>query len=168
MNRTLPLPEACARPLAAVEADPLDPGPAAEAHLRTCRSCAETRTGYLALEEAPDAIAPAGYFERLPDRILRKLPVRAPLHRRLGPLAWTAAATVLLAVGSGAFFAGRANRTPLVEATLPKSQEAMEIPVADTPFHDREEDASQVQALSPEEMQALLKRLDQPTPTSAR
>lgn len=168
MNQTLQPPQACAPVLAAIEADPLDPGPEAQAHLRTCRACAEARICYLAQEENPEVLAPAGYFERLPERILRKLPARPPLHRRFGPLAWTAAATVLMAVGVGAFFAGRANRTPLVEATLPRPQDTAEVPASDTPFHDREEDAAQIQALSPDEMKALLKHLDQPAPTSTR
>ena len=164
----LPLPDACTAALAAVEADPLDPGPQAEAHLNTCRACSEARVLFLAQEESPGALAPVGYFDRLPGRILRKLPARPSLHHRMGPLAWTAAAAVLMAVGAGAFLAGRANRPPYIEATLPRQPEASELLPADTPFHDREEDAAQVQALSPDEMKALLKRLDPPAPTSPR
>ena len=87
-----------------------------------------------------------------------KLPARAPLHRRLAPLTWAAAAVLLMAVGAGAFWAGRANRAPLVEAALPRSAEPVEAAtsVSDTPFHDREEDAAQVQSLSPDELKALL------------
>lgn len=168
MNRALPIPESCAMALAAVEADPLAPGPEAEAHLRACRACSEARICFLALEEIPEALVPAGYFERLPDRILRKLPARRPLARRLGPLAWAAAAAILMAVGAGAFMAGRANRTPLVEATLPRQPEPVEPSLTDTPFHDREEEVAEVQALSPEEMKALLKRLDSPAQTTPR
>jgi hypothetical protein len=164
----LPLPEACATALAAIQADPLEPGAEVEAHLKICRACAETRVFYLAQEESPEVLAPAGYFDHLPDRVLRKLPARTALHRRMGPLAWVAAAAVLMAVGAGAFLAGRANRTPYVEATLPRPAETLEISVPDTPFHDREEEAAQVQALSPDEMKALLKRLDPPAPTSPR
>lgn len=156
-----PLPAACTCALEAVVADPLSPGPAAEAHLRTCRPCAEARVALLAQEEATGVVLPEGYLERLPGRILGKLPVRVPLHRRFHPMLWAAAAALVMGVGAGAFWAGRANRTPLVEASLPaaESQEASE---GDIPFHDREEDAAQVHALSPEEMQALLKRLDAP------
>lgn len=164
----LPLPEACLAALAAVEADPLVPGSEAEAHLRACRACAEARILSLALEETPECLVPAGYHDRLPDRILRKLPLRSPLHRRLGPLAWAAAAAVLMAVGAGAFLAGRANRTPYVEATLPRPAEPAEVPASDTPFHDREEEAAQIQTLSPDEMKALLKRLDSPASTAPR
>ncbi|WP_257312409.1 hypothetical protein [Geothrix fuzhouensis] len=162
----LPLPEACAATLSAIEADPLEPGPAAEAHLKVCTACAEARVCFLAQEDSADALAPAGYFERLPGRILRKLPPRPALRHRLGPLGWAAAAALLLAVGTGAFLAGRANRTPYVEATLPRQPDILELSTIDTPFHNREEEAAQVQALSPEEMKALLKRLDAaPAPT---
>lgn len=165
-SRPLPLPEACTAALSAIEADPLDPGPAAEAHLKVCTACAEARVFVLAQEDNPEALAPAGYFDHLPGRILRKLPTRPALHHRLGPLGWTAAAVVLMAVGTGAFLAGRANRTPYVEATLPRQPDILEVSPTDTPFHNHEEEAAQVQALSPEEMKALLKRLDTaPSPT---
>lgn len=168
MTQALPLPDACAAALAAVEADPLLPGAPAEAHLAACPACAEARVAFLAQEEISEPLAPAGYFERLPDRILRKLPARPPLSHHIGLLGWAAAAALLMAVGTGAFLAGRANRTPLVEATLPRAQEAADLPSAETPFHDREEDAAQVQALTPDEMKVLLQRLDQPAPTTAR
>lgn len=162
----LPLPEACVAALSAIETSPLDPGAAVEAHMKTCTACAEARIQFLALEDSPDVLAPAGYFERLPGRILRKLPSRPALHHRLGPLAWAAAAGLLMAVGAGAFLAGRANRTPYVEANLPRQPDILEVSTTDTPFHDGEEEAAQVQALSPEEMKALLKRLDAaPAPT---
>ena len=90
----LPLPDRCAQALSALQADPVDPSAEAERHLRTCRACAEARVAFLAQEEAPEVLAPAGYHERLPDRILAKLPARAPLHRRLAPLTWAAAAAM--------------------------------------------------------------------------
>lgn len=164
MNQPLPHSEACAQSLEAILADPLEPGAEAEAHMRVCRACSEARVAFLAQEEAPEVLAPVGYHERLPDRILRKLPARPSLRHRVRPFTWAAAAVLLMAVGAGAFWAGRANRTPLVEATLPRQPEVIEttLTISDTPFHDREEDAAQVQSLSPEEMKALLKRLDAP------
>ena len=162
----LPIPETCAAALTAIEAGPLDPGPAAEAHMKACTACSETRVFFLAQEDSPEALAPAGYFDHLPGRILRKLPARPALHHRMGLLGWTAAAAVLMAVGTGAFLAGRANRTPYVEATLPRQPDMLEVSTSDTPFHNHEEEAAQIQALSPEEMKALLKRLDgAPAPT---
>lgn len=162
MNQPVPAPEACNRTLNAVLVDPFDPGSDAEAHMRTCRACSEARVAYLAQEEAPEVLAPMGYFERLPERVLRKLPARPALHRRIPPLTWAAAAALLLAVGGGAFWAGLANRTPYVEAA--RQPEIVEGAESDTPFHDHEEDAAQVQTLDPDEMKALLKRLDPPQP----
>lgn len=159
----LPPPADCILALEAIQADPLDLPPQAEAHVTACRACAEARVLYLALEEPPEALAPTGYHDRLPERVLRKLPTRPlPLRRRIPPLGWAAAAALLMAVGAGAFWAGRANRTPLVEATLPRQPEIQDpaLTLSDTPFHDREEDAAQVQSLTPEEMRALLKRLE--------
>jgi hypothetical protein len=164
----LPVPEACASALEALQADPLSPGAPAEVHLQSCLPCSEARVAYLAQEVAPAVLAPAGYFERLPDRVLRKLPGRPSLQHRVRPFTWAAAAVLLMAVGAGAFWAGRANRTPLVEAALPHATElaVTTAGAADIPFQDREEDAAQLQVLTPEEMTALLKRLDPPSPAT--
>ena len=157
-----PLPESCSRTMAAALLDPLEPGAEAEDHLRSCRACSEARVAYLAQEDFPAALAPAGYFDRLPDRVLRKLPVRLALHHRVRSFTWAAAAALFVAVGTGAFWVGRANRTPFVEATLPRQPEVIETSVIlpDTPFHDREEEAAQIQTFTPEEMQAFLKHLE--------
>jgi hypothetical protein len=161
----LSIPDACARTLESVLVEPLDPGATAEAHLKACAACAEARVAYLAQEEVPEALAPARYFDRLPDRVLRKLPARRPLDHHLHPLVWATAAALFMAVGTGAFWAGRANRVPYVEATLPRHPEILEstVPASDTPFHDQEEDAAQIRTLSPDEMKALLKHLDSPS-----
>ena len=161
----LPLPEACRLALEAIASDPLAPGREAEAHLKGCPACAEARVLFLAQEEPPAVLAPAEYFDRLPARVLGKLPGRRlPLLQRLHGLAWMAAAALLVAVGLGAFLAGRANRTPLVEATLPNPSGVTDVVLTETPFRDRDEDAAQVQDLTPEEMQALLQRINQPAP----
>lgn len=164
-RETLPLPDPCRRTLAALEADPLDPGREAQSHLRACPACSEAQVFYLAQEDAPTPLAPAGYFDRLPGRILGKLPVRTGLlSRRLHGLGWAAAAVLLMAASAGAFWAGRANRTPLVEANLPKPVDTVEITVPDEPFHDRDEEAAQLQTLSPSDMKALLQQMDAPAP----
>lgn len=164
-HEPLPLPDACARTLVSIETDPLNPSAEAELHMEICTACSEARVIYLSQEELPQILAPAGYFDRLPGRVLGKLPARPALARHVHSLYWAAAATLFMAVGAGAFWAGRANRTPLVEATLPKSVDTIEITVADTPFRDRDEEAVQVQTLSPEELKALLKRLDESAPS---
>lgn len=169
MSEPLPIPEACSLALAAILVDPLDPGREAEAHLKQCHACSEARVAFLAQEEAPLALAPAGYFERLPGRILNKLPTarrRAPSSRQLY---WGAAAALLLAVGATAFIAGRANRTPLVEASLPKAPVEIQEALPETPFQDHEDAVTQLSTLSQEDAEAVLQTLgaSRPAPTPA-
>lgn len=158
--RPLDLPEACAAALAAMEADPLGlPGPALD-HLRACPACAEARVLWLAAEEAPAALAPAGYFDRLPARVQRKLPAPRPALRPRGLLA-TAAAALILATAAGAFWAGKANRTPLVEAKAVLDARDTQV---DAPFQEQDEILESLQTLSREEAAALLKTLKHPDP----
>ncbi len=159
MTQALPAPPSCAPTLDAILVDPIDPGSEAEAHMKLCRACSEARVTYLAQEECPEVLAPAGYFERLPERILRKLPARPRLLSRVTPLVWAAAAALLMAVGAGAFWAGRANRTPLVEATLPRTPSEVQEVLPETPFLDQEDAVSQLTSLSPQEAEAVLKTL---------
>ena len=153
------IPEACAQTLAEIEAHPLDLGPAAAAHLRSCPACAEAQVAWLAQEEDAPALAPAGYFERLPDRVLAKLPAppRPVPHRHL--TLWALAAGLLAAVGVGGYLAGRANRAPMVEATL--AAPAVDLPqtLPDTPFQEGEDDYAQLPDLSPEEAHRLIERV---------
>lgn len=159
MTQALPIADTCTPVLEAILADPLDPGPEAEAHMKVCRACSETRVAYLAQEECPEALAPAGYFERLPERILRKLPARPRLRLRAGPFTWAAAAALLMAVGAGAFWAGRANRAPLVEATLPRTPSEIQEVLPEAPFLDPEDAVAQLTALSQQDADAVLQTL---------
>lgn len=156
-----PLPPACARALAALESDALAPGAEAEAHLRTCAACAEARVMLLAQEDAPSPLAPAGYFESLPARVLRKLPAAKP-RRRLPAWAWGAAAAILLAAGLGGYLAGRA--TPAPPVLQPMAQQAQPLDAASQdrslPFQDRDEDLAELGSLSPSEMKELVSTLD--------
>ena len=160
-----PIPAACLSALAEIETDPLRLTPASAAHTETCPACAETRIAWLAQEDF-EVQAPAGYFERLPERILSKLP--AGPRRRLHPALWAMAAALLLAVGTGGFWVGRANRTPMVEATLvPVSADSHET-LPDTPFQEGEEDYAQLPNLSPEQARMVIERVrnqdDRPQP----
>ena len=157
-----PVPEACRRSLAEIEADPLGLSEASEAHVRTCRACAETRVAWLAQEESV-ALAPQGYFEHLPGRILGKLPTRS--RRRPHLALWAMAAALLLTVGAGGFLAGRANRTPMVEATLVQpAPETRDATLPDTPFQEAEDDYAQLPNLSPEEAHRLIDRVKNQAP----
>lgn len=163
----IPLPPACQAALAAIEADPLDLAPEAEAHLRRCPACREARVLYLAQEEDPLPpyfdVVPAGYFERLPSRMAGKLQAPKAAFRPRGW--WMAAAAVLaLGVGSAAFLAGRANRAPGLAEASPLPQEAPSPHRDPIPFQDAHESLDQLQDLTPEEMKALLERLDRDAP----
>ncbi len=154
----LPLPEACLATLRDVEADALQPSPAAEAHMQICTACSEARVAYLAQEETALPLVPAGYFERLPSRVLGKLPVRtAPAQSRR--FYWAAAAALLLAVGTTAFWVGRANRTPLMEASLPRTPQEVPLVLPDSPFQDPEDAITQLTDLSPEDADAVMRAL---------
>ncbi len=157
----LPIPKACEATLAAIERDPLALPNEALAHLRQCPTCAEARVQWLALEEVPHALAPAGYFDHLPTRIQRKLPVRAGRLGRPRKLLWAAAAALLMAgMGVSGFWLGKANKTPLVEATLPRNPSEVQELIVDAPFQEDDDALSQLSTLSQEEAEAVLKQLE--------
>ena len=157
----IPIPEACARALAALETDPLEPGGEAEAHLRICGACAEARVMLLAQEDAPLPLVPAGYFEALPARVTRKLPA-AKGPRRLPAWIWAAAAAILMAAGLGGYLAGRATPAPPVLQPMAQQTQPADITGQDRamPFHDRDEDLAEVGGLSPSQMQELVSTMD--------
>jgi hypothetical protein len=165
MNGPFAVPsEACAKALAELEADPLDLTPGTAAHVQACLACSEARVAWLAQAEESAAQAPAGYFQWLPGRILAKLP-GTPRRARPHLALWALAAGLLAAVGVGGFLAGRANRTPMVEATLvppapaPDTRETL----PDTPFQEGEEDFALLPNLSPEETRRLMERVSSPS-----
>lgn len=159
-----PIPEACTRALEALEADPLELPVEVVAHLKACPACAEARVLWLAQQEEPSPLAPAGYFDRLPQRVLRKLPPPRT-RRRIHPALLAAAGLMAVALGFGGFWLGRAHRAPVVEATLPKPP-AEVAPATEAPFHEGESPYNELDQLSPEEAKALLERLESSTPNT--
>ncbi|BDU77209.1 hypothetical protein [Mesoterricola sediminis] len=157
------LPSPCLEALKAIEADPLALPPAAEAHVARCPACAEARVTWLAMEEAPGALAPAGYFDRLPGRVLRKLPATRPALQRPA-LLWALAAGLMAAMGTGGFLLGRANRQPVVEASINPAAvpAAQDLPATlpDAPFQEGDEEITQLHNLSAEEAKALIDKAD--------
>jgi hypothetical protein len=151
--------QACHDALAAIEADPLALPPEAEAHVARCPTCSEARVAWLAMEDIPSAQAPAGYFDHLPGRVLRKLPTRAKGIRRY-PALWALAAGLLMAVGAGGFWLGRANRQPLVEATLAPAPQELPTTLPETPFLEADDPVDQLHKLTPEEAKALMDNLE--------
>lgn len=151
------IPESCQPVLAALEQDALNLSPEHLAHLKDCPACAEARVLWVAAEEEPFALAPAGYFERLPDRVVRKLPNRRSGSRPLRFVLWAAAAGLLAAMGIGGFLFGRSHRAPLVEATLPRTEAPEVLPEA--PFQDTDP-LSQLQGLDEAQAQRVLDHLE--------
>ena len=80
------------------------------------------------------------------------------------PFTWAAAAVLLMAVGAGAFWAGRANRTPLVEAALTSPPQGLQEFEPEAPFEDPEDALSQLTALPPDEAEAVIRRLGRREP----
>lgn len=153
-----PLPEECMRTLEAIQADPLDLKAEAETHLRVCPACREARIQWLAMEDAETPLTPAGYFDTLPDRVMRKLPGRPLKRLRTQPLLWAAAAALMVATGLGGYWAGRITpQTPTVAAAIPDTEVLETLPEA--PFQDSEDPINQLGNLSPEESQTVLKKL---------
>lgn len=156
-ERLLSIPEPCQQALNAIEADPLELPEDVLAHLLACAACSEARLQWLALEEAPAVLAPAGYFEHLPQRILRKLPSRRLNGSRHHTLLWLAAAGLALALGVGGYLAGRVQRAPMVEASLPTDLSDL---MPETPFDEGDDVLSQLSDLNPKDAEAVLQRLE--------
>jgi len=150
-------PEQLEQVIQAIEADPLNLPSDLEEMVRQNPALSELRVHWLALEDAPEigSTAPAGYFQTLPGRVIRKLPTKAIPRHRFHPALWAAAAALMLAIGTGGFWAGKANRAPLVEAKAQESEPAKDLPVADAPFQEGDDVLVQIQNLSPEEIQRI-------------
>jgi hypothetical protein len=150
-------PEQLEQAMQAIEADPLNLPPDIAELVRQSPALSELRVHWLALDDPHQNafMAPAGYFQALPGRVLRKLPIKAAAGRRSHPALWAAAAALMLAIGTGGFWAGKANRAPLVEARTQESEPAKELPVADAPFQENDDVMVQIQNLSPEEIQRI-------------
>ncbi len=161
MNTNTITAEQLEKAVRAIEADPLNlPGEVAD-WVRQSPTLSELRVHWLALQDEPPdhPLAPAGYFRDLPGRVLRKLPARQVVRHRFHPALWAAAAALMLAIGTGGFWAGKANRAPLVEAQVQDSDPAKDLPVADAPFQEKDDVMVQIQNLSPEEIQRIADKI---------
>jgi hypothetical protein len=67
-------PQACQNALEAIEQDPLNLPQSAMQHVAQCPMCSEARVMWLAQGDFEAPLAPAGYFDKLPGRILQKMP----------------------------------------------------------------------------------------------
>jgi hypothetical protein len=75
------------------------------------------------------------------------------------------AAALLLAVASGGYWAGRANRTPMVEAALVPAVVETRDALPDIPFQEGEDDYAQLPNLSPEQARMVIERVSRQDPT---
>ncbi len=150
-------PEQLEKAMQAIEADPLNLPTDVAALVRLSPALSEMRVHWLALEDpvATNVTAPTGYFQALPGRVVRKLPIKLAVRHRFHPALWAAAAAIMLAIGMGGFWAGKANRMPLVEAKVQESEPTKDLPVADAPFQESDDVMVQIQNLSPEEIQRI-------------
>lgn len=157
MSTPILTPEQFEQAAQAIEADPLNLPADVAALVSQSPALSELRVHWLALEDASGVtpLAPAGYFQALPGRVLRKLPARPATRHRFHPALWAAAAALMLTIGVGGFWAGKANRTPLVEAKTQELEPAKDIPLADAPFQENDDVMVQIQNLSPEEIQRI-------------
>ena len=112
---------------------------------------------WLAQEEAPVPLAPAGYFEQLPRRILRKLPSgRAKGSRHT--ILWLAAAGLAWPWASAAIWRAGSSGPPWWKPAW-RPRDPVEL-VPDAPFDEGEDVLSQLSELSPEDAEAVLQRLE--------
>ena len=150
----------CPRALEAIEADPLDLPEEVLAHLDTCPACREARVLWLAQEEASPVLVPADYFERLPGRVLRKLPARRANGAFRHPILWLAAAGLALALGIGGYLAGRVQNAPAAEAGLGRPPADLNEFAPETPFGANEDALSQLSDMSQEDAEQVLQQLE--------
>lgn len=157
MSTHPPTPEQLEMILQALEADPLHLQADVAAYVRQSPALSELRVQWLAVQDdsGNPSMAPAGYFQALPGRVLRKLPIKSAARHGLHPALWAAAAALMLTIGAGSFWAGKANRTPLVEARAQELEPSKELPLADAPFQESDDVMVQIQNLSPEEIQRI-------------
>ncbi len=147
----------CEQTLAALEQDPVHLPAHLVRHVAACPACAEARVLWLAQDEHPTALAPAGYFEALPGRVLRKLPVRR--RRSVRPYLWAAAGLVALLAGTGGYLAGRAGQVDPRDTAAMPAVEVLEPSGLETPFVEPDEDLASLGAMTPEQEKALVNRL---------
>jgi len=151
----------CQNALRAIETDPLNLPPDALEHVLACPSCSEVRVMWLAQDDFDSPIAPAGYFDSLPYRVLQKLPVSSNRFRMRTPLLLSAASMILIASAGGYWFGRQSMPAPMImEAVLPPRD--MQDILQDTTSFSSIELFSQVQYLTQEETNALMEDLIKP------
>jgi len=155
------LPLDCQNALRTIETDPLNMPPDAQKHVAACPPCSEARVMWLAQDDFVSPIAPMGYFDRLPGRVLQKLPVSLTRFRMRTPLLFSAASMILIACLSGYWFGRQSQPAPMIMEAVMPPRDMQDILQDPTSFSSIEL-FSQVQFLTPEETNALMKDLRKP------
>jgi len=155
------LPANCQNALRAIEVAPLNLPHDALEHISTCPSCSEARVMWLAQDDFDNPIAPMGYFDSLPTRLLKKLPIPSARFRLRAPLLISAASMTLIASAAGYWFGRQSQITPVImEAVIPPRD--MQDFLQDPTSFSSIELFSQVQYLTREETNALMRDLRKP------
>jgi hypothetical protein len=159
-NNNVP-PQSCQDALLAIEADPLNLSPDILDHVSVCPMCSEVRVMWLAQEDFDAAAAPAGYFQRLPSRVLQKMPLPSSRLSLKIPILASAASLMLIASAGGFWFGRQTQPTTVVfEAVMPPRD--MQDYFQDPSSFSSLELFSQIPDLTPEETAALMTDLKKP------
>jgi len=152
-------PVECQDALRAIEADAINLPIEALKHVSRCSMCFEARVLWLAQEDFPHQMAPAGYFENLPSRVLQKLPVakKHPLYRL--PLLLSAASLLLFAGLSGYWYGRQGHISPIILEAIVPPNNIRDPLLNDVASFYNIELFSQINDLTLEEAQALMNDL---------
>jgi len=149
----------CKDALRAIELDALNLPLDELQHVSVCSKCSEARVLWLAQEDFDVQLTPAGYFDKLPSRILQKLPVaqKTPLYRL--PLLISAASLLLFAGLSGYWYGRQSQFSPIILEAIVPPKDIRDPFLNDPTSFSSIELFSQVHDLTPEETQMLMKDL---------
>ncbi|MCL1908800.1 MAG: hypothetical protein FWG12_05470 [Holophagaceae bacterium] len=150
----------CHAALQAIERSPLDLDSGSLKHISQCPMCSEARVMFLAQDDFDPCLAPAGYFDKLPSRVLQKLPV-APVRFRLRTMLLISAASMFFLTGLGGYWYGRQSHlsTIVLEAVIPIPKDLQDPFFQDYTSFTSIELFSQVESMTPEETQKLMEGL---------
>jgi len=152
-------PLGCQEALRAIELDPLNLPIEALQHVSACAKCSEARVLWLAQEDFGTQMTPAEYFDKLPSRILQKLPIaqKTPLYRL--PLLVSAATLLLFAGLSGYWYGRQSQFSPIILEAIVPPKDMRDPFINDPTSFSSIELFSQVHDLTQEEAQTLMKDL---------
>ncbi|MCL1893786.1 MAG: hypothetical protein FWG02_06090 [Holophagaceae bacterium] len=157
------LPDTCMVALSAIQSDPLELPSSVLDHISICPKCSEARVMWLAQEDFEYQIAPPGYFEKLPGRILQKLPVSPSRLSFRIPLLASAASLLLLTGISGYWYGRQSHQTTVVlEALVPAPKNIQDPFNLDFTSFTSIELFSKVESMTPEETKELMNGLKKP------